>query len=65
MHQKLKKYTSIILTYQNYHFKTNNLNLLYNNAANKYHSNDIKIDTSIGIVLRNLNEPGILPPFFK
>jgi hypothetical protein len=51
--------------YQNQHFNINNPDLLYIKAVYKHHSNEIKIDDSIAIVLLNLNKPHILPLFFK
>ena len=55
----------IIFGYQNRHFKTTNLHLLHVKAVYKQHFNDIKIHSSIAIVLHNLNQPHILPLFFE
>ena len=54
----------IIFGYQNRHFKTTNLHLLHVKAVYKQHFNDIKIHSSIAIVLHNLNQLHILPLFF-
>ena len=64
MNLELKKCIHINFMYQNQHFKINNPDLLYKKAVYKHHSNEIKIDDSIAIVLLNLIQPHILPLFF-
>ena len=43
---------------------SNNMDLLLPKVVSKHHSKDIEIDTSIAIVLNNLNNIYILLPFF-
>ena len=64
MKERMKNYTDIILIYTKEHFKINNSKLLHIKAVYKHHSNDIKIDASIAIVLYNLNRQHVLPLFF-
>ena len=64
-HQSFNKYAEIILIYQNQHFNANKLDLEHKKAIYNHHSDHIKIDASIAIVLHNLNQPHILPLFFS
>jgi hypothetical protein len=64
MNQKLNICTGILLQCQNKYFKVNNSKLLHTKAVYKHHSDDIKIDISIAIVLHNLNQLYILSQFF-
>ncbi len=51
----MKKRTDSILIYPIKHFKINNSKLLYIKTGYQHNSNGIKIETSIVIVLHNLN----------
>ena len=65
MNQNKKKCVNIIFIHTNEHFIVNNSKLLYVKALYKRHSNHIKIDISIAIVLYNLNHSDILLLFFE
>ena len=57
--------TQNIFVYIKKHFNINNSKLIHNKAVYKRHSNDIKIDVSIAILLHNLNQPYILTLLFE